>query len=99
MSASLRRAALSYDEAEIAALFDRMGPSYDLINRVASFGFCELWRAQCVGNIPMHSGAVVIDLMVGSGECWTYVRLENVRHHSTSPARGRNLSSAEVRLR
>lgn len=74
MSASQPRAAPSYNEVEIAALFDRMGPSYDLINRVASFGFCELWRAQCVGNFPMHSGAVVIDLMAGSGECWPYIQ-------------------------
>lgn len=74
MSASQRRDAPSYNEAEIAALFDRMGPSYDLINRVASFGFCELWRAQCVSNFPLHAGAVVIDLMAGSGECWPYIQ-------------------------
>jgi len=51
-----------------------MGPSYDVMNLITSFGFSEIWRAQCVGNLRIPKGAVVADLMAGSGECWTYLR-------------------------
>jgi ubiquinone/menaquinone biosynthesis methyltransferase len=64
----------NYDEEYVARLFDEMGPSYDVMNLVSSFGFSEIWRAQCVRNISVHKGAVVADLMAGSGECWGYLR-------------------------
>ncbi|MDR3459517.1 MAG: class I SAM-dependent methyltransferase [Verrucomicrobiae bacterium] len=64
----------NYDEKYVAHLFDQMGPSYDVMNLITSFGFSEVWRAQCVGNLKITKGAVVADLMAGSGECWTYLR-------------------------
>jgi demethylmenaquinone methyltransferase/2-methoxy-6-polyprenyl-1,4-benzoquinol methylase len=64
----------NYDEKYIAHLFDQMGPSYDFMNLITSFGFSEVWRAQCVGNLKIQKGAMVVDLMAGSGECWTYLR-------------------------
>lgn len=67
-----------YDEAYVARLFDRMGPTYDLVNRISSFGFCEWWRYQCVRQAYIQPGAVVCDLMAGSGECWPYLRRRNV---------------------
>ena len=33
-----------------------------------------MWRAQCVRNVKIQEGAVVADLMAGSGECWTYLQ-------------------------
>jgi demethylmenaquinone methyltransferase/2-methoxy-6-polyprenyl-1,4-benzoquinol methylase len=63
----------NYDEKYVADLFDKMGPSYDIMNLVSSFGFSEIWRAQCVNNLKIHEGAIVADLMSGSGECWTYL--------------------------
>jgi demethylmenaquinone methyltransferase/2-methoxy-6-polyprenyl-1,4-benzoquinol methylase len=50
-----------------------MGPTYDLVNRVSSLGFCEVWRYQCVRHLPIHAGSVVCDMMSGSGECWPYI--------------------------
>jgi demethylmenaquinone methyltransferase/2-methoxy-6-polyprenyl-1,4-benzoquinol methylase len=64
----------NYDEEYVARLFDEMGPSYDIVNLVSSFGFSEIWRAQCVRNLAIPNGSVVADLMAGSGECWTYLR-------------------------
>lgn len=63
-----------YDDQYVAALFDRMGPTYDLVNRLSSFGFCEWWRYECVRNAEIRPGAVVCDFMAGSGECWPYLR-------------------------
>jgi len=64
----------NYDEEYVAHLFDQMGSSYDVVNLVSSFGFSEIWRAQCVRNLAIFQGAVVVDLMAGSGECWPYLR-------------------------
>lgn len=64
----------NYDEKYVADLFDKMGPSYDIMNLVSSFGFSEIWRAQCVNNLKIHEGATVADLMSGSGECWIYLK-------------------------
>jgi demethylmenaquinone methyltransferase/2-methoxy-6-polyprenyl-1,4-benzoquinol methylase len=63
----------NYDEKYVARLFDQMGPSYDVVNLISSFGFSEIWRARCVGNLSIHPGAVIADLMSGSGECWNYI--------------------------
>jgi len=67
-----------YDNEYVAQLFDRMGPTYDLVNRLSSFGFCELWRYQCVRDANIPAGAVVCDLMAGSGECWPYLQRRRV---------------------
>lgn len=67
-----------YDDHYVAALFDRMGPTYDFVNRVSSLGFCELWRYQCVQLAEIRPGAVVCDMMAGSGECWPYLRRRGV---------------------
>jgi demethylmenaquinone methyltransferase/2-methoxy-6-polyprenyl-1,4-benzoquinol methylase len=64
----------NYDEEYVAHLFDQMEASYDIVNLFSSFGFSDIWRAQCVRNLKVHEGAIVADLMAGSGECWTYLR-------------------------
>jgi len=64
----------NYDEEYVTHLFDQMGASYDIVNLISSFGFSEIWRAQCVRNLGVHEGAIVADLMAGSGECWKYLR-------------------------
>jgi len=58
----------------VTRLFTEMSSSYDFVNLVSSFGFSELWRAQCVRNLELRPGDVVADFMAGSGECWSYVR-------------------------
>lgn len=67
-----------YDDAYVARMFDRMGPTYDFVNRISSFGFCELWRYQCVRHARIQPGDVVCDMMSGSGECWPYLRRRKV---------------------
>lgn len=62
-----------YDDAYVQALFDRMGPTYGVMNLVSSFGFSEFWRIQCVRNAGITAGTRVCDMMSGSGECWRHV--------------------------
>lgn len=62
-----------YEEAFVQNLFDRMGPTYDVVNLASSFGFSELWRLQCVRAAGISPGSLVCDMMSGSGECWRYI--------------------------
>jgi demethylmenaquinone methyltransferase/2-methoxy-6-polyprenyl-1,4-benzoquinol methylase len=52
-------------------LFDRVSNTYGYTNYLASFGFTERWRKQCVDKLPQFSEAAIgIDLMCGRGETW-----------------------------
>ena len=64
---------LNYSDAFVKDLFDRMGPTYDLVNRISSLGFCEIWRIQCIRLAEIPQGAKVCDMMAGAGECWPYI--------------------------
>jgi demethylmenaquinone methyltransferase/2-methoxy-6-polyprenyl-1,4-benzoquinol methylase len=64
---------VNYDEAYVRDLFDRMGPTYDIVNYVSSFGFCEWWRMECVRNAKITAGQRVCDMMAGSGESWRHI--------------------------
>jgi ubiquinone/menaquinone biosynthesis methyltransferase len=60
-----------YHEAFVGNLFDRMARTYGIVNYLASFGFSERWRRQCVDEIHWSDDTrVVFDLMSGMGECW-----------------------------
>jgi ubiquinone/menaquinone biosynthesis methyltransferase len=59
-----------YQPSVVARLFDEMSATYGFVNVISSFGFCVLWRKQCVGHIRWRPGAVVYDLMSGMGELW-----------------------------
>lgn len=63
----------SREDQYVQALFDRMGPTYGVMNLLSSFGFSELWRLRCVRNAGIQPGSRVCDMMSGSGECWKYI--------------------------
>ncbi len=78
-----------------------MGPTYNLMNLLSSFGFSELWRRECVRNAGVRPGMRVCDMMSGSGECWSYIltrggdlisidfsRFMNERQHARNRTRG-----------
>jgi hypothetical protein len=58
---------LIYEDTLFKNLFDRMGPTYDLVNLVSSVGFSALWRRTCARNAGVTSGAAVGDTMAGYG--------------------------------
>lgn len=59
-----------YHPSVVARLFDEMSATYGVVNVISSFGFCVLWRKQCIGQIDWRPGLVVYDLMSGMGELW-----------------------------
>jgi ubiquinone/menaquinone biosynthesis methyltransferase len=59
-----------YNPSFVSALFGEMSRTYGLVNIISSFGFCSIWRRQCVGQLSYSPEATVCDLMSGMGECW-----------------------------
>ncbi|WP_298903826.1 class I SAM-dependent methyltransferase [uncultured Psychroserpens sp.] len=62
-----------YEAKFVEKLFDKMSSSYTRVNYITSFGFSERWRRQCVEEIGIENGKVVVDLMTGMGECWKHI--------------------------
>jgi len=62
-----------YEPKFVEKLFDKMSSSYSKMNYITSFGFSERWRRQCVEEIEIDKGKIVVDLMTGMGECWKHI--------------------------
>lgn len=62
-----------YEPEYVEILFDRMSESYSRMNNITSFGFSEKWRKQCVSEVDIEKGKMVVDLMTGMGECWKFI--------------------------
>ena len=54
--------------ATVRSLFDRIGPRYDLVNRVMTFGMDVGWRRATVDALGLAKGATVLDLASGTGD-------------------------------
>lgn len=62
-----------YKAPFVAELFNRMSPSYELMNAITSFGFYPLWRKQTIRQIRIKKGDRVADLLTGPGESWKHI--------------------------
>lgn len=54
--------------AKVRSLFDRIGPRYDLVNRVMTFGLDVGWRRRAIRELHLPPGARVFDLACGTGD-------------------------------
>jgi demethylmenaquinone methyltransferase/2-methoxy-6-polyprenyl-1,4-benzoquinol methylase len=54
--------------ARIRAMFDRIAPTYDLLNRVISFGLDSGWRRRAVAPFREFPGGSFLDIAAGSGD-------------------------------
>jgi len=80
--------------AYVRDLFDRISHTYGYTNYLASFGFTERWRKQCLDKLPeLSEGAVGIDLMCGRGETWRQLFR---RHPRLSKLTGLDISPAMI---
>jgi len=52
----------------VEAMFDRIAPRYDRLNRIISLGQDRRWRRQTVGALRLAPGATVLDLGCGTGD-------------------------------
>jgi demethylmenaquinone methyltransferase / 2-methoxy-6-polyprenyl-1,4-benzoquinol methylase len=61
------RAWLDKKPPEVAAMFDRVAPRYDLTNDVLSLGQDRLWRRALTRAVDAQPGDRVLDLAAGTG--------------------------------
>src|SRR5512144_448991 len=50
----------------VRAMFDRIAPSYDLLNRVMTFRVDQRWRRRLVRRVGLRSGERLLDLCAGT---------------------------------
>jgi demethylmenaquinone methyltransferase/2-methoxy-6-polyprenyl-1,4-benzoquinol methylase len=54
--------------AGVKAMFDRIAPRYDLMNRLMTFGMDRLWRRRAVQALALAPNSLALDLACGSGD-------------------------------
>lgn len=52
----------------VEAMFDRIAPRYDRLNRIISLGQDRRWRRHTVAALRLPAGATVLDLGCGTGD-------------------------------
>lgn len=52
----------------VRAMFDRIAPRYDLLNRLFTAGLDQRWRRAALERIGVGAGDVVLDLACGTGD-------------------------------
>jgi demethylmenaquinone methyltransferase/2-methoxy-6-polyprenyl-1,4-benzoquinol methylase len=61
------RAHLDKRPGDVAAMFDKVAPRYDLLNDVLSLGQDRWWRKVVAKAVGARAGEVVLDLAAGTG--------------------------------
>ena len=54
--------------ADVWRMFDRIAPTYDLVNRLLSFNLDVSWRRRVETHLPPGEGLVLLDLATGTGD-------------------------------
>jgi demethylmenaquinone methyltransferase / 2-methoxy-6-polyprenyl-1,4-benzoquinol methylase len=63
----MTRAQLDKRPGDVAAMFDKVAPRYDLLNDVLSLGQDRWWRKVVAGAVGARAGEVVLDIAAGTG--------------------------------
>ncbi len=58
----------------VEAMFDRIAPRYDRMNRLLTFRLDVGWRRRAVGGLALARGATVLDLACGTGDLCNELR-------------------------
>ena len=52
----------------VQAMFDRIAPRYDRLNRIMTFGMDSGWRRKSIASLGLSEGSRVIDVACGTGD-------------------------------
>ena len=58
----------------ILNLFDAIAPTYDLLNRILSFGVDQSWRRAAANSLGRLQGSKILDLCCGTGDLTRLLR-------------------------
>ena len=81
----------------VRAMFDRIAPRYDALNRVLSLGLDRRWRRVALDTIAIGPGDRVLDLACGTGDLSEMAATRGARVVGLDFARGM-LAGAQSRL-
>ncbi len=59
---------LAEKAAVVEAMFDRIAPHYDRMNRLLTFGLDQRWRRRTLERIALRRGELVLDVACGTGD-------------------------------
>jgi demethylmenaquinone methyltransferase/2-methoxy-6-polyprenyl-1,4-benzoquinol methylase len=52
----------------IGGMFDRIAPTYDLLNTILSFSLDKAWRRAAINLLEIRAGDAVLDIATGTGD-------------------------------
>jgi len=52
----------------VQAMFDRIAPRYDRLNRIMTFGMDAGWRRKSIAALGLDGGSTVVDVACGTGD-------------------------------
>ncbi len=52
----------------VRAMFDRIAPRYDVLNRLFSFRLDQRWRKETIQSLALAPGEILLDLACGTGD-------------------------------
>lgn len=52
----------------VRAMFDRIAPRYDRLNRIMTFGMDAGWRRKSIAALGLDGGSTVVDVACGTGD-------------------------------
>ena len=52
----------------VQAMFDRIAPRYDRLNRIMTFGMDAGWRRKAIAALGLDGGSTVVDVACGTGD-------------------------------
>lgn len=59
---------LDVKDTYVRQMFNRIAPTYDLLNDCISFGMHRQWKAKACSLLQLHPGAKILDVCTGTGD-------------------------------
>jgi isochorismate synthase/ubiquinone/menaquinone biosynthesis methyltransferase len=63
----------------VRAMFDRIAPRYELLNRIIAFGLDQIWRRRTIRSLGLSPSSFVVDLACGTGDLIRLAERERYR--------------------